>query len=155
MQSCDCSVNSTIDWTTLRGLKRCRVYWTITWLHLMILMLPKPCGHFEEFVQSVNYKSRLNYLTNCSKWRLSKKRGTSCIHLMSIPTIQNTTHWIRRMPPICRVYWTITRLHQNDDDNVAQAMRTFRRIRQKCQLQIQVELFYELFEMEIVSGACN
>ncbi len=31
--------------------------------------------HFEHFVKSVNLKSRLNYLTKSSKWRLSKKRG--------------------------------------------------------------------------------
>ncbi len=29
--------------------------------------------HFEHFVKSVNFKSRLNYLTISSKWRLSKK----------------------------------------------------------------------------------
>ena len=32
-----------------------------------MIMLPKPCGHFEEFVKSVDYNSRLNYLTNSSK----------------------------------------------------------------------------------------
>ena len=29
--------------------------------------------HFEQFVKSVSYKTRLKYLTNSSKWRLSKK----------------------------------------------------------------------------------
>ena len=31
--------------------------------------------HLEEFVKRVNHKSRVNYLTNSSKWRLSKKGG--------------------------------------------------------------------------------
>jgi len=31
--------------------------------------------HFEHFDKSVNHKSTLKYLSKCSKWRLSKKRG--------------------------------------------------------------------------------
>jgi len=44
---------------------------------------------------------------------------------------------------------TITRFHQNND-NVVQAMRTFRTFRQMRQHQIQVELFVEIVEIEIV-----
>ncbi len=33
--------------------------------------------HFGHFVKSVNLKSRLNYLTKSSKWRLSEKKGAS------------------------------------------------------------------------------
>jgi hypothetical protein len=31
--------------------------------------------HFEHFDKSVNHESTLKYLSKCSKWRLSKKRG--------------------------------------------------------------------------------
>ena len=56
----------------------------ILWLFFENLRLGQPYAthplfldnlHFDDFVKSVNLKSRLNYLAKSSKWRLSKKRG--------------------------------------------------------------------------------
>jgi hypothetical protein len=92
--------------------------------------------HFEQFVKSVNHKPRLKYLTNCSKWRVSKKRGLVAYVWMcwfqildgrtnvSEPGVCHSSPFFRQSP--------------------------FRTFRQKCQPQFQVEMFDEMFEMETV-----
>ena len=56
--------------STQFGQSNVEKYFEKTWNRLF--QFPK---FFVREHKSVNYKSRLNYLTNCSKWRLSKKRG--------------------------------------------------------------------------------
>jgi len=38
--------------------------------------------HFDHFDKSSNHESKLKFLSKCSKWRLSKKRGPSCRRLI-------------------------------------------------------------------------
>ena len=79
--------------------------------------------HFEEFVKYFNLDFYFALLTNCSKCPHSL--GNIIIILMKscdcseISTIAWTT---LRGLKLSLVFWTITRLHQNDD-NVAQAHR--------------------------------
>ena len=90
--------------------------------------------HFEHFVKSVNLKSRLNYLTKSSKWRLSKKKGwVACAW----------SKWCFQKMTRCQACAT----HPLFLDNLPPLGRTFR---QTCQPQFQVGIFDEMAEIEIV-----
>ncbi len=55
----------------------------------MMIMLPKPCGHFEQFVKSVNHKPRLKYLGSAPD-SAGSKSNAFCRSFWCLVIVQKT-----------------------------------------------------------------